>query len=298
MNGLPREVVDCWVRFRKKPWLSRNILDLFYWIRKLVTTGVAYASLHLFGSESTFEELWLEKFSSFTHTNRELTKENDLDFLLEQAKDHLKTADERRNGTMDKCKTLLTLSSLLLTLVGILLPKAPFGSICMRILIFGAALALLNAVVLVVIIFGVRADMRLEVKPKDVILITDELKKRLINNYFQCRTDRDNRNDYLVEVYKAARFFFLFALTLLVALFSLNYFLLAQQDQVKVVAGELRSDTNFVQSIRGPKGDPGLPGPRGERGDRGLTGPKGDPGDRGLPGPKGDRGPKGERGGP
>jgi hypothetical protein len=292
MNGRSsKEMLACWCRFRKKPWSFRNILDLFYWLRKVVITAITYSSLYLFGSEAKWNDLLDEQFSSFQHTKRVLTKNSDLNFLLEQAKDHLKNAEERRSDTMDKCKTLLILSSLLMTLVGVLFPKTPFSSIWMRILFFAAALALLNAVVLVVVIFGVRADMRLEMEPKDVKLSTDELKKRLINDYFQCRTDRDNRNDYLVEVYKAARFFFLFALTLLALTFSFNIFLISPNAQELAVANELRADTNFVQTVRGSKGDPGPKGDLGRPGPKGDRGEKGETGDRG---PKGDRGEKGD----
>jgi hypothetical protein len=66
-----------------------------------------------------------------------------------------------------------------------------------------------------------------------------------------------------------------------------NSLLTSPDAQAKAIAKELRADTNFVQSIRGEKGD------AGPKGDPGRSGPKGDPGpkgDRGDPGPKGDKG--------
>jgi hypothetical protein len=45
----------------------------------------------------------------------------------------------------------------------------------------------------------------------------------------------------------------------------------------------LRDDTNFLQSVRGEKGNPGLkgdPGPKGELGPKGDRGEKGDSGER------------------
>lgn len=49
---------------------------------------------------------------------------------------------------------------------------------------------------------------------------------------------------------------------------------------------------------KGDKGDPGEPGPKGDKGDRGDKGPKGEIGETGPRGPKGDQGVKGDIGEP
>ncbi|USK56580.1 hypothetical protein LIS82_08955 [Cytobacillus solani] len=51
-------------------------------------------------------------------------------------------------------------------------------------------------------------------------------------------------------------------------------------------------------NIKGPKGDPGEPGPKGDTGEKGVPGVKGDPGERGLQGEQGVQGEQGLQGEP
>ena len=69
--------------------------------------------------------------------------------------------------------------------------------------------------------------------------------------------------------------------------------------QVAVDAGYVGSESEWLASLKGekgdqgPKGDPGeqgLQGPKGDPGEQGIQGPKGDPGEQGIQGPKGDPG--------
>ena len=60
--------------------------------------------------------------------------------------------------------------------------------------------------------------------------------------------------------------------------------------------GNIGSVSDFLNSLKGPKGDQGergIQGPEGPRGEQGPVGPKGDTGERG---PQGDIGPRGEQG--
>jgi hypothetical protein len=91
----------------------------------------------------------------------------------------------------------------------------------------------------------------------------------------------DNRTDYLVEVYKAARFFFMSAFTVLVAVFCISFFVQSSDSQAKAVDSEFRSDRKFIQLIHGAKGERGDKGERGEKGEKGDRGTKGDKGDIG-----------------
>jgi hypothetical protein len=109
---------------------------------------------------------------------------------LEEAKEYLKSAEGRRASITDKCKTLLTLSSVLLTFVSVLLSKVPFGSMWIKFLFLLAVFLLVIAVILFAVFIGVRAGMRIEVDQKDVELDKDELKKRLINNFYRAYTAR------------------------------------------------------------------------------------------------------------
>jgi hypothetical membrane protein len=196
-----------------------------------------------------------------------------------EAKNSLQNAQERRDGVTDKCKTLLTLSSLLLTLIGILLLKTNFEMTWLRWLFLVPALAMLNAVVLLAVFFGIQTQMVIEISQSEIDLSGENLKKCLINLYFQCQTDLNNRTDYLVEIYKVSRFFFLSAFTTIVFLSLSSFFFVSPETTAKAVANQLETDTNFIQMVRGERGEPWLKGDIGEPGERGQPGSKGDKGD-------------------
>jgi hypothetical protein len=259
----------------------QQILDGFFWMRKYLVTAITYLSLRLFGSEITWSQLLNGIFDSKKHTDRNLDQAGDLSLILAEAKTCLKCSEGRLLAITDKCKNLLALSSLLLTLVTVLLTRSPVDSIWIRVLFLISALAFFDAVILLMVFFDVGVGMSIDITQWEISLPNDDFKKCLINLCFKCRTDLDNRTDYLVEVYKVARFFFLSAFTVLVLLFSINLFLFNPKDSAKAVALELRADTNFLQSVLGEKGNPGI---------------KGDPGLKGELGPKGDRGEKGDSG--
>jgi hypothetical protein len=271
----------------------QKLFDGFFHFRKWLITLVAYVSLRLYGSEPSWDDLWNEKFKSFKHTNLNLNNAGDLDLMLVEVRERLKNAEARSAAVTDKCKTLLTLASLLMVLVGGLLFKATLGPLWARVFLFLTTLVLLNAITLVAVIFGVRSEMFIVIEQNEVDLQRDDFKKCLINLHLLCQVDRDNRNDYLVEIYRAARFYFLSALTILVLVLTINFFLISPDDQVKATARELRMDTNFLQSVRGDRGERGEKGNTGPKGD---VGPKGDAGIKGEPGPKGDKGEKGDKG--
>jgi hypothetical protein len=267
---------------------TQKALDWLHFFRKKVVTSITYLSFRLYATEVTWDEVNGEMFKdALKYEALTLSSSDNLDVLLVEARNSLKDAEARRSGITDKCKTLLTLSSVFLALAGFLLPKSLANSTWVALPFFLSALAFLNVIMLLVVFFGVRIIMTVHINQKEAALPPDELKKQLVNSNFQCQRELDNRTDYLVEVYKVARFFFLSAFTLLVVTVGVNSLLTSPDAQAKAIAKELRADTNFVQSIRGEKGD------AGPKGDPGRSGPKGDPGpkgDRGDPGPKGDKG--------
>lgn len=63
--------------------------------------------------------------------------------------------------------------------------------------------------------------------------------------------------------------------------------------QVAVNNGYTGTETEWLASLKGPKGDTGAAGPQGPKGDTGETGPAGPKGDTG---PQGPQGPAGEPG--
>lgn len=69
----------------------------------------------------------------------------------------------------------------------------------------------------------------------------------------------------------------------------------------KAVIDAIKEDPDFIQLVKGPKGDQGIPGEVGPKGDQGIPGAPGPIGPQGLVGemgPVGPVGPKGDSGGP
>ncbi len=246
----------------------QNLLDKFWKFRKTLMSCLAYMYMKLYGLELSFRDVWEETYSLKSHSDRNLDQANDLDGLFAVAKDCLKSATDRRVGIADKCKTLLTLSSLLLGLVGFLLPRQLlFDATWKRVLLFLAILALLDTIALLLVFFGVGREMVVSLDQNDADLDSDNLKKSLINAYMRTQVDTDNRTNYLADVFKTARFFFLMAFSMIVVLCSIAFFAPSEATRAEAFANELRGDPRLIDLLRGPKGDKGEHGAGGERGD-------------------------------
>ena len=260
--------------------MFQQILDWFWWFRKALLTSVAYISLRLYATEISWRDVWEETFVPAQPDDRNAQAAADIDLILANAEKCTKNAEARRLAITDKAKILLTLSSLLVAAIGILLPKGlVFHAAWMRVVFFISAIALLNAVTLLLIFFGVGKDTVVTIDQNDIASASDDLKRNLINANFQAQTSLDNRTDYVVEVYKVARFFFLSAFTAIVVLFSISFFQQSPEDSVNSVARKLRDDPLFREQVRGDKGDRGDKGERGDKGDRGERGERGEKGE-------------------
>ncbi len=286
-----------------KPWWGQKIqygLDKFHDFRKFVLDCVAFLSIRFFGIEDcTLADVQRGRYDHAQHQNRNLDNAKDLDALLATAKDCFKAATDRRNLVTDKCKTLLTLSSFILTVSGLFLPKAfDFDAWWMRASFFAAGLLLLNAVTLLLVYFGVGTETTICLHQADVELDKDNLKKSLINLYLNSQVDADNRSDYLLDIYKVARFFSLFAFFIILVLLSVHFFSRSSSTDAEKIVQQLRSDPKLIDLLRGPKGDKGDKGDQGQHGLKGEKGDKGDKGDRGKQGEKGEKGDKGDKGEP
>jgi hypothetical protein len=258
---------------KPKTSLLQKFLDAFYYTRKWIVASLVYLSLRLYGSETTFSSLWSGTFNSAKHSDLNLDQAKDLDTLLDESQESLNKADVRRSVVTNKCNVLFTLSSLLLGIIGVLMPKAfAFSHTWMKVLFFLAMLAFVNVVVLLVFFFGVGSEMKVNISQAQANLNADDLKKSLINLYRKCNTAAENRTDFLVEIYKVAQFFFLSAFTIVALLFAVNFFTQSPDDDMKDVLKRLRGNTTFIESIRGEKGDSGPQGEQGEKGDKGDSG--------------------------
>jgi len=288
--------LNLWTGFCK--WTQR-FLDGFHDWRKKLVTGITFLSFRLFALEVTWKQIYEEKYESKDAiTSLEIPDSANIASVFTEVKSLLKDAEARRAGVTDKCKTLLTLSSLFLTLAGFLIPRTFFESRWVWALFTLSALAFLNVIMLLLVFFGVRAETHVQIEQGEVKLKDEEFQRALTNSYLRTRADLEQRTDYLADVYKVARFFFLSAFSLLVATIVINSFFASSGAQAKAVAKELKTDADFLRSAHGSRGMPGPQGPPGVQGVQGVAGPQGVQGPPGQPGPKGDPGPKGERGDP
>jgi hypothetical protein len=198
----------------------------------------------------------------------------DLDLLLAQAKDQLKQANDRRDAITDKCKTLLTLGSLLVALMGVFLSQSlTFRSLWLWVIFFFAAAFLVNVVLLILVYFAVRQEQVVCLLQDDVSLDAVNLRKSLINAYCQTQSLKDNQTDYLTDIYKVARFCFLIAFIMIAFLVSLNVVFPQYNDDQQKLIQQLRSDTQLIDLLRGPKGDKGDRGPAGQPATTSSTSP-------------------------
>jgi hypothetical protein len=77
--------------------------------------------------------------------------------------------------------------------------------------------------------------------------------------------------DYLADLYKTARFYFLWGFLVLFVVLTTKHFAGPPRDAEKAIK-QLRGDPKLIELLRGPKGDPGERGPQGARGERGDRG--------------------------
>lgn len=262
--------------------ILQTVLDWFYYARQHIVTVLAYLTLRIYGKEIAYSDVKAGTFASRKSTPLSLEEAKDIDALLEMSKESLANAEKRRSVVTDKCKSLLTLGSLLLGVIGLLLPKyLAFDSDWLRALAVFAIAVLFNAIIILLMFFDVGQDMEVSLGQVDIPLDETNLKKSLLNRHLKCTAASENRTDYLVELYRAARFCFLSALTIVAGLVLASLLMNSPADQTERIVREIRSDPKLIDLLRGPKGDVGQQGDRGLQGPIGLQGGKGDKGERG-----------------
>ncbi|QDU80500.1 hypothetical protein Pla110_22300 [Polystyrenella longa] len=267
--------------------IIQTILDCCYLLRTWLVNYLAYYSLRLYGLENVaLNDVRTGRYSTHNYSDRNLDNAKELDLLLSASKECLDNAKHRRTAITDKCKTLITISSVLMGLVGFLTPKAlAFEHTWMRLIGFLAILALMNTITLLLVFFGVGCESEISIEQDEVELDASNLKKSMINGYLLCQTDMDNRTNYLVDLYKSARFFALFAFAVFVGLFSVSILSTSPKEETERILLKLRSDPVLTEMLRGPRGEKGKEGqigPKGERGGEGQVGPMGERGDEAV----------------
>src|SRR6266851_3458129 len=271
----------------------QSVLDWLFYARKFVIDCVTFASIRLYGIECTFKDVQKRAYSQAQHINLNLDAAKDLDTLLASSKDRYKDAIDRRAFVTDKAKTLITLNSALLAILGAFLPKATeFDSLWVSLIFYGGVLLLLDALIVMWMYFDIKGETVLDLEQGEDMLDKENLKKSLINSYLRCQVDTNNITDFLADLYKTARFYFLFGFVVIFVIFSASYFFRSPSSEAERVIERLRSEPKLIELLRDPRGEQGK---QGEKGPQGGGGPEGPQGTSGEKGPKGERREKGEK---
>jgi hypothetical protein len=243
----------------------QKLLDKFFYKRKQFVDTLTYWNLRIYGLEPKFTEVEARKYSDPTFVPLVFDASSDLETLVEIASKRFDQAVSRRETVASKAATILTLTSILVGILAVVLPKQlSFPIIWQRILAGIAVGLLLNTLVLVLVILDVGTAMSPKVDQNEVSLSANELRASLTNSYLQCAIYTDASTSFLVDVFKATRFCFLSALFLASVLVVSS--LASSGYNSETFSADLRSDSNLVNLLRGPKGDRGEPGPKGPEG--------------------------------
>jgi hypothetical protein len=272
------------------------LLDSFYHVRKFLLDCITFISIRLFGIECTFADVKARRYDLNQHVSLNLDGAHNLDTLLNTAKQRFTDAIDRRSFVTDKVKTLLTMTSAFLAILAAFLPKATESdSWSIKSPLVVGVLLLVNALLVLWTYFDIKQETVLDLTQADVRLADDVLKKLLINDYLSSQAGTDNVTDFLADLYKTARFFFLSGFAVIFIMGLLAYSFHSPDSDTERTVRQLRSDPKLVELLRGPKGDPGDQGKQGDIGAPGAVGPQGE---RGPPGSQGARGERGEKGTP
>ncbi|MFA6241781.1 MAG: hypothetical protein WC655_12685 [Candidatus Hydrogenedentales bacterium] len=232
----------------------QRILDTFYIFGRAAITLIVYLSLRTCAFEVSLKDVWQGKYASNVPKYLDLDQAKHLDTLLDVAKECHIAALARRALLTDKCKTLLTVCSLLLVIAGLFLPRAfSFSTLWMRAAFFLAALSLFDAVVLLLVFLGVRTNTEIDLGQEIVSLNREDLQKSLVNSHRICQLRIDEQTDHLADLYKAARFYFIVWLTTVVVLFSFSYLRPSHENQVPKSPFEQRGGSSLGEQVRVPK---------------------------------------------
>lgn len=199
----------------------------------------------------------------------------DSDDFLGLAKEVFDQSEKRKATIDDKCKTVLTISSISMAIITSLLPRLPLPYLGIIPLLFIFASAFLVLVHLNVSTFRYPT-----LDAEHARLDAATRRKRRITDYLKDARWNESVIDFHVDVYRASNRALRLGLLILL-LFAVVGSIFGSTTEERVIQ-MLRADPKMIRLLQGPKGAPGPQGPRGE------IGPSGPNGDSGPPGPKGD----------
>ena len=236
--------------------------DAFHRCRSCLVVAIAYCSLRIYGFEGvTLAEVASGRYRRDPLKPASTSNPENLEGIVSVARECFENARKRRSVIFDKCKTLLTVSSLFLGLFGFLLPREfAFDATWMRVVAFVAVLSLMNTVMLLLVFFGVERETEVAIGNEDFSQTPEKFKVSLANSYLQSQAAVDCRTDYLADLYKCARFFALLAFAAFVMLFSVDSLAASPKNETDRIVRELRANPELVELLRGPQGEQGVPG--------------------------------------
>jgi len=165
----------------------QKALDRFHDFRKDAVIVLAYLTLRVFGKEPTYDEIKAGTYADRESAELNLGEAKDIDLILDTSKAILLDSEKRLAAVTDKCQTLLTFGSLLLGVVGLLLPKyLEFDSWWMRWLSFVAIAMLFDGIIILSMFFDVGKGMSVSLTKDDVPSDSHALKRSLANSYLRC----------------------------------------------------------------------------------------------------------------
>jgi Collagen triple helix repeat (20 copies) len=212
----------------------------------------------------------------------------DSDDFLSLAKEVFDQSEKRKATIDDKCKTVLTISSISMAIITALLPRLPLPYLGIIPLFFIFASAFL-----VLVHLNVSRFRYPKLDAEYARLDATTRKKRRITDYLKDTRWNESVIDFHVDVYRASNRSLRLGLFILLLLAVVGSIFGSTSEERAIQL--LRADPKMTRLLQGPKGDPGARGPQGETG---APGPKGDPGPKGPKGETGPSGPKGETGAP
>lgn len=254
------------------------VIDDFYYARQFCMNCIVFALVRIFGPEMSFGEVKRVTYDGKKYENINLDN-SDINSLLPAAKDCLAAAFDRRSSVIDKSKSLLTLSTLLLTAAGILVTKfLTFEKWWIQMMFLAAVIMLVGCIILLLAFMAVGPESVISLDQQHAELSETDFKKCLFNDVMHCESKVGFRTDYMVDLYKAARFYYLFSFFLLVALFFMVFPAKKQEDENTKVLRSIKESIVAVQGRPGKDGTDGKDGEPGAPGIQGFQGMKGDPG--------------------
>ena len=178
--------------------------------------------------------------------------------------------DERIKHVDDKAKALLGATSILFTLSGaiIALTANREGAIFRWLLGFALFFLLVTLFLLVGAYFGRNRFAQPVLNSETAAQLESNNQNELVRDYQTSAWLNAQVLEFLVAAYRASRRAFQAAL-LVLAIAGLAA--LSTNHPNDVIVRQLRNDPQFIEKVRGPKGEMGPPGPIGPAGSRGAA---------------------------